>query len=131
MQNSTKPYILVLVPTIIIGLIIGFVLRSALKPDVYTSISTNSKLSYEIGWLLGYAFRNWDITAESVEELGRIRFSEGFDKKFFANGYQDGKKSNNPQYLEGYKSKEEITEIAVQFQKVMESWAKAILTKGS
>jgi len=131
MQNSTKPYILVLVPTIIIGLIIGFAIRAALKPDVDISISTNSKLSYEIGWLLGYAFRNWDIKKESVEEVGRIRLSEGFDKKSFANGYQDGKESKDPKYLEGYKNKEEITEIALQFQKFMENWAKAIQTKGS
>lgn len=38
MQNSTKPCIFVLVPPIIIGLIIDFALRSALKPDVDTSI---------------------------------------------------------------------------------------------
>ena len=131
MQDSAKTHILVLVPTIIIGLIIGFIIRSALKPDVDASISTNSKFNYELGWVLGYAFRNCDIKKESVEEVGRIRFSEGFDKKSFANGYQDGNESNNPQYLEGYKNKEEITEIAVQFQKVMESWAKAILTKSS
>jgi len=130
MKNS-KTYILALFPTIIIGLIIGFVIRSALKPDVDTSISTNSKLSYEIGWLLGYAFRNWDIKTESVEEVGRIRLSEGFDKKSFANGYQDGKESKNPKYLEGYKNKDEITEIALQFQKFMENWAKAILNKSS